>query len=132
MEEDGNHFLSSESSAPDVSLSLEMLFNLTKYDLRMCFCMFFIVMGISGPKTLIGMAMRDQVPNEATGIAVGVLGLFGQLGLSLAGSGLAIMIERYGWKVYPGALAIAALSLSCLFLTCILLRNDTARKLKRR
>jgi sugar phosphate permease len=61
---------------------------------------FFIVAAINGPKTLIGIAIREIVPPESAGLASGVVGVIGQLGSTLAGTGIATSLLHFGWDSY--------------------------------
>lgn len=109
------------------TISYGNIFGMGLPELRVCGCMFLLGASISGPKTLIGLAIRDTVPPSATGMAVGVLGLSGQLGLTLAGSGIAIIIERYKWNYYLHYLVGAATLSTCIFAALVLFQKDTGR-----
>lgn len=50
-------------------------------------CLFFMGFGINGPKTLLGVMVRDLVPREVSGTIGGIFGLVGQLGASASGVG---------------------------------------------
>jgi sugar phosphate permease len=76
---------------------------------------FFIVAAINGPKTLIGIAIREIVPPESAGIASGAVGVIGQLGSTLAGSGIASCLFHFGWDSYLLILYIASGIASLLY-----------------
>lgn len=51
------------------------------------FCLFFMGFGINGPKTLLGVMVRDLVPIEVSGTIGGIFGLIAQVGASVSGAG---------------------------------------------
>lgn len=51
------------------------------------FCLFFMGFGINGPKTLLGVMVRDLVPIEVSGTIGGIFGLIAQIGASVSGAG---------------------------------------------
>lgn len=50
-------------------------------------CLFFMGFGINGPKTLLGVMVRDLVPLEVSGTVGGIFGLIAQVGASVSGAG---------------------------------------------
>lgn len=94
--------------------------------------LFLIVASINGPKTLIGIAIREIVPGDSAGLVSGFVGLVGQLGSTLAGSGIAYTLQIYGWESYPIILHIASFTSIALFaisyFACALPMSD--RKIK--
>jgi sugar phosphate permease len=73
-------------------------------------CMLVVGVGGSGPKTLIGLMVRNAVPGQYMGLAGGVLGFVGQIGGAVAGSGLGTLIQVYGWEAFfPTLLGVAGL-----------------------
>lgn len=50
-------------------------------------CLFFMGFGINGPKTLLGVMVRDLVPIEVSGTIGGIFGLIAQVGASISGAG---------------------------------------------
>jgi sugar phosphate permease len=73
-------------------------------------CMLLVGVGGSGPKTLIGLMVRNCVPGQHMGLAGGVLGFVGQLGGAAAGSGLGALVQTQGWGVFfPTLLGVAVL-----------------------
>jgi len=61
-------------------------------------CLLFVVgLGLNGPRTLTPVAMRERMPPVAAGTAAGVLGLVGQVGATLAGAPVGLLVERRGW-----------------------------------
>lgn len=50
-------------------------------------CLFLMGFGINGPKTLLGVMVRDLVPREVSGTVGGVFGLISQVGASASGAG---------------------------------------------
>jgi sugar phosphate permease len=69
---------------------------------------FCLAAAIHGPKTLIGIAIREAVPTEAAGMASGVVGVIGQVGSTLAGSGIAQALIIFGWASYSTILCSAS------------------------
>lgn len=62
--------------------------------------MFFLGFGTNGPKSLIGLLVRESVPLEYFGIAGGILGLVGQVGSALAGHSLGTLLQSFGWNIF--------------------------------
>lgn len=78
-------------------------------------CMLLVGVGASGPKTLIGLMVRDSVPVQHMGLAGGVLGFVGQIGGALAGRGIGSMLEVFGWRsFFPSLLGVAAVCSSVI------------------
>ena len=50
-------------------------------------CLFLMGFGINGPKTLLGVMVRDLVPRGVSGTVGGVFGLISQIGASASGAG---------------------------------------------
>lgn len=50
-------------------------------------CLFLMGFGINGPKTLLGVMVRDLVPREVSGTIGGIFGLISQIGASASGAG---------------------------------------------
>jgi Major Facilitator Superfamily len=50
-------------------------------------CLFLMGFGINGPKTLLGVIVRDLVPREVSGTVGGIFGLISQVGASASGAG---------------------------------------------
>lgn len=63
-------------------------------------CMLVAGVGANGPKTLLGLMVRNAVPVRRMGLAGGVLGFMGQIGGAVAGSGLGSLVESKGWGVF--------------------------------
>lgn len=63
-------------------------------------CLALVGVGASGPKTLLGLMVRNAVPLQRMGLAGGVLGFVGQLGGAAAGRGLGSLVELQGWGVF--------------------------------
>ena len=101
-----------------------------------CF-MFLIVASITGPKTLIGINIREIVPEQYGGLATGVIGAIGQLGSIIAGSGVALTLQHFGWQCYLTILLIASLLtiflnlISYLFCTFPIKNNQPSAELKK-
>lgn len=91
--------------------------------------MFLIIASITGPKTLIGINTREVVPEENGGLATGIVGSIGQIGSTFSGSGIAFIVQNYGWKYYHLILYfISILTIICYlisFIFCKLDRNST-------
>lgn len=51
-------------------------------------CLFTMGFGINGPKTLLGVMIRDLVPRGVSGTIGGVFGLVSQVGASVSGAGI--------------------------------------------
>lgn len=64
------------------------LFNRFSGDLGLArLCLFSMGFGINGPKTLLGVMIRDLVPRGVSGTIGGVFGLVAQIGASASGAG---------------------------------------------
>ena len=61
-------------------------------------CLFFMGFGINGPKTLLGVMVRDLVPIEVSGTIGGIFGLIAQIGASISGAGKKILNVFYLFK----------------------------------
>jgi len=79
-------------------------------------CMLVVGIGASGPKTLIGLMVRNFVPMKHMGLAGGLLGFIGQIGGALAGSGMGIMLQTRGWVVFFPMLLTVAVMCTALIL----------------
>lgn len=102
---------------------MTLVLSLRSSELQACACLLFLGAGISGPKTLIGIAIRDIVPADSAGVAGGVLGLCGQLGLTLAASGIALTLQTYRWSYFIYILLVSSILLSGVFLSIVLTRG---------
>mmetsp|Transcript_9965 Transcript_9965/g.15036 ORF Transcript_9965/g.15036 Transcript_9965/m.15036 type:complete len:425 (+) Transcript_9965:78-1352(+) len=89
-----------------------------------CGCLFLMGAAINGPKTLIGIAVRQLVPPSSAGLASGVLGIFAQIGGTAAGSGMAYMLQHYKWDCYIPCLFIISTVLSGLLLLSYTVSNS--------
>lgn len=58
-------------------------------------CLFLMGFGINGPKTLLGVMVRDIVPREVSGTIGGIFGLISQIGASASGAGYNFSCLRY-------------------------------------
>jgi sugar phosphate permease len=87
-------------------------------------CLFLIGMGVNGPKTLIGVSVRESVPSSAIGLAGGILGIIGQVGGAAAGVVLGFALQSYGWGIYMPLLFISAVLCAVLILLYLLLHNN--------
>jgi len=76
------------------------------------------------------MAVRESVHPKVAGTATGILGLLGQVGSTFSGAPLGILIEIYGWWIYPWTLIIAMMFCSLLLL--ISLSTHSAVKSQRK
>ena len=76
--------------------------------------LFLIGFGVYGPKTLCGLAVRETHA-EAAGTAGGFLGLAGQVGASIAGYPLGIVVDRYGWNSLYYIMIFSSSLVSMLF-----------------
>jgi len=64
---------------------------------------------VNGPKTLLPLAAARAAPRGSEGSFAGLLGLAGQAGSTVSGSGIAWLLDVWGWDFYPWALASSAL-----------------------
>ena len=83
--------------------------------------LFIAGMGVYGPKTMAGIAVREMHPS-AVGAVGAILGLVGQLGASLAGYPLVVAVEFITssgavdeWDAVFGTLLVSALGGTALF-----------------
>jgi sugar phosphate permease len=93
--------------------------------------MLLVGVGASGPKTLIGLMVRDSVPVQHMGLAGGVLGFVGQIGGALAGRGIGSMLEVFGWRsFFPSLLGVAAVcsSVIVIFMWNLRVNKDRINK----
>ena len=79
-------------------------------------CMLLVGIGASGPKTLIGLMVRDFSPMQYMGLAGGLLGFIGQIGGALAGSGMGTLLQSHGWEVFFPTLLASGVVCSALIL----------------
>jgi MFS family permease len=108
------HYL---SLVPDILLrSL-----LPSQGLLLSLCLFLIGMGVNGPKTLLGVSVRESVPSSAIGLAGGILGIIGQLGGAAAGAVLGSALQTHGWGIYLFLLFVSAAACAVLILLFLLL-----------
>ena len=89
---------------PHSSLSLPLPFPLAAEDPPnlplLAACLLVVGVAASGPKTLLGLMVRNAVPLNRMGLTGGVLGFVGQIGGAVAGSVLGSLIEVHGWEVF--------------------------------
>lgn len=88
----------------------------------------------SGPKNLVGLSVRDVVPESALGTANGVVGLTSQIGSAMAGLFAARMLEMFGWRCFLPMLFGGSILLTiCLVIGWKLSRNaDSADEVKKK
>lgn len=72
-------------------------------------CLFLAGMGLNGPKTLLGVCVRDMVPSAINGTVGGLLGLVGQLGSILCGVMIGFFVDHVvnGWLLLPYAYTLS-------------------------
>ena len=58
-------------------------------------CLFIMGFGINGPKTLLGIMVRDLVPRGVSGTIGGIYGLVSQVGASVSGAGKNLILFFY-------------------------------------
>ena len=87
--------------------------------------LFLIGFGVYGPKTMCGLAVRETHA-EAAGTAGGFLGLAGQIGASIAGYPLGVVVDRYGWNSLYHVMIFSSSLVSILFYA--LLNNRAVSK----
>jgi sugar phosphate permease len=75
---------------------------------------------INGPKTLLPIVAKGLVPLSIHGTFNGIAGLMGQIGASISGIGLGVMLENFGWSNYFLILAFSTANVA-IFLFPILL-----------
>ncbi|MEY3182985.1 MAG: hypothetical protein RLZ35_970, partial [Pseudomonadota bacterium] len=84
-----------------------------------CILMALIGFFISGPQILAGVAAADFASKRVAGTANGLIGIFGYLGASIAGFGVAKMSDMLGWNAtllgFAGAAAVSALFFGMTF-----------------
>ena len=80
--------ISIQSIVINCKILLELIVSIFKGQLGLArFCLFSMGLGINGPKTLLGVMVRDLVPREISGTIGGLFGLISQIGASAAGAG---------------------------------------------
>jgi OPA family glycerol-3-phosphate transporter-like MFS transporter len=90
--------------------------------------MFLIGFFVAGPQTMVGVAAVDIASKRAAGSASGLTGLFGYIGMTCSGKGVAYVAgSSYGWN---GALTILLIA-SCAGAICFLFTwNARSRSLE--
>ncbi len=53
---------------------------------------------LNGPQVLNGIATADFASKRAVGVATGVTGACGYAGAAIAGLGIGLIVDRYGWE----------------------------------
>ena len=100
------------------------------YDARLRLALFAMGCGVNGPKTLLAIAVRDVVPRDAVGAAVGVVGLVGQAGAAASGYGLGRVLERHGWPRYLEVLHHCTAALAATLLAAVLVAPNAPKHTK--
>jgi sugar phosphate permease len=84
-----------------------------------CLLMGLIGFFISGPQILAGVAAADFASKRVAGTANGLIGIFGYLGASIAGFGVAKMSDILGWNAtllgFAGAAVFSAVFFGMTF-----------------
>jgi OPA family glycerol-3-phosphate transporter-like MFS transporter len=89
-----------------------------------------IGMFIYGPVMLVGVQVLDIMPKKAVGTAVGLLGLFGYWGGTIAASaGFGYVIEFFGWKGGFIALILACVLAIFFFSLTLSIKSVTKQSL---
>ena len=91
--------------------------------------LFLIGMFIYGPVMLVGVQVIDIIPKKAVGTAIGLLGLFGYWGGTMAASlGFGYIVDYFGWR--GGFLALTAACLVAIFFFSLTLSVKSLQKAK--
>jgi OPA family glycerol-3-phosphate transporter-like MFS transporter len=91
--------------------------------------LFLIGMFIYGPVMLVGVQVLDIIPKKAVGTAVGLLGLFGYWGGTMAASvGFGYIVEYFDWR--GGFLALTIACLMSIFFFSLTLNIKSLQKAK--
>ncbi|MBL0955035.1 MAG: MFS transporter [Leptospira sp.] len=74
----------------------------------------YVLFGLIGlfiypPVMLLGVAGMDFTSKKAVGTAAGFIGLFGSLGRTAQGKGIAVLSTNYSWDVALGAILVSTL-----------------------
>ena len=86
---------------------------------------------INVPKTLLSLGLRQLVPGELGGSVEGVFGLSGQLGASMSGVGVGMLVDTYGWGIYKFIfLSVALSSTVCLVSPTLHILRESSAKIK--
>lgn len=70
---------------------------------------------VTGPQILVGVAAADFASKKAAGAASGLTGTVGYLGTAVAGVGVGLIVDNYGWDSAFAAIAICAVLSSFFF-----------------
>lgn len=100
------------------SLSLQLNFDSILQRLLLSLCVFCIGAGLNGPKTLLGMCVRDEVSRDAQGLAGGILGIVGQMGGASSGVVIGSLVQANGWSIFiPILFVVSILCSFCLLMS---------------
>lgn len=69
---------------------------------------------VTGPQILVGVAAADFASKKAAGAASGLTGTVGYLGTAVAGVGVGLIVDNYGWDAAFAGISICAI-LSAFF-----------------
>ena len=90
----------------------------------MSFALFLIGIGANGPKTLIGVSVREIVSENTVGLAGGLLGIVGQIGGAAAGIAIGYLLQNFGWGVYIPILGMSVIVSGILLLTYVIIFSN--------
>jgi OPA family glycerol-3-phosphate transporter-like MFS transporter len=91
--------------------------------------LFIIGMFIYGPVMLVGVQVLDIIPKKAVGTAIGLLGLFGYWGGTMAASlGLGYLVDYFGWS--GGFIALTVACVLAIFFFSLTLCIKSTQKSK--
>lgn len=90
--------------------------------------LFLAGMFINGPKTLLSLAVAQVAPKEHVGAYSGLLGLTGQVGSAISGSGVAWLLTVHGWHTFVWSIVITAWVLSATLAVSIFGRVEGKEK----
>ena len=86
---------------------------------------------INVPKTLLSLGLRQMVPIELGGSVEGLFGLFGQLGASISGVGVGLLVDTYGWQIFKAIFfGVSLISTVCLISPTLHTLRERAAKIK--
>lgn len=70
---------------------------------------------VTGPQILIGVAATDFTSKKAAGAASGLTGTVGYLGTAVAGVGVGLIVDNYGWDAAFASIVVCSLLSAFLF-----------------
>jgi sugar phosphate permease len=116
------------NSPPSLAATTESMSLSTAMILR--FSLFFAGIFVNGPKTLLPLAMAKAAPVGRAGAYAGLLGLAGQVGSALSGTGIALLLEILGWVSFAWIIAGCAWLLAVVLVLPRLFHSSLPPKVK--